>query len=71
MTKVIVTGGSGKLGRAVLKDLVANGYEVLNIDQVAPREIAWSGLPSSLMGRPSRTFTSRPHPAVQPAQVDA
>ena len=26
MTKVIVTGGSGKLGRAVLKDLVANGY---------------------------------------------
>jgi nucleoside-diphosphate-sugar epimerase len=38
MTKVIVTGGSGKLGRAVLKDLVANGYEVLNIDQVVPRE---------------------------------
>ena len=38
MTKVIVTGGSGKLGRAVLKDLVANGYEVLNIDQVLPKE---------------------------------
>ena len=38
MTKVIVTGGSGKLGRAVLKDLVANGYEVLNIDQNPPRE---------------------------------
>jgi nucleoside-diphosphate-sugar epimerase len=38
MTKVIVTGGSGKLGRAVLKDLVANGYEVLNIDQAMPRE---------------------------------
>ena len=33
MTKVIVTGGSGKLGRAVLRDLVANGYEVLNLDQ--------------------------------------
>jgi nucleoside-diphosphate-sugar epimerase len=38
MTKVIVTGGSGKLGRAVLKDLVANGYDVLNIDQVLPKE---------------------------------
>jgi nucleoside-diphosphate-sugar epimerase len=38
MTKVIVTGGSGKLGRAVLKDLVANGYDVLNLDQAMPRE---------------------------------
>ena len=38
MTKVIVTGGSGKLGRAVLKDLVANGYQVLNIDQTMPRD---------------------------------
>lgn len=38
MTKVIVTGGSGKLGRAVLKDLVANGYEVLNLDQAIARE---------------------------------
>jgi nucleoside-diphosphate-sugar epimerase len=38
MTKVIVTGGSGKLGRAVLKDLVANGYQVLNLDQTIPRE---------------------------------
>lgn len=36
--KVLVTGGSGKLGRAVLKDLVANGYHVLNLDQAAPRE---------------------------------
>lgn len=38
MVKVLVTGGSGKLGRAVLKDLVANGYKVLNIDQTLPRE---------------------------------
>jgi Nucleoside-diphosphate-sugar epimerases len=35
MTKVLVTGGSGKLGRAVLRDLVEHGYEVLNIDQQA------------------------------------
>lgn len=38
MTKVIVTGGSGKLGRAVLADLVAHGYRVLNLDQVVPED---------------------------------
>lgn len=38
MTKVIVTGGSGKLGRAVLADLVASGYEVLNLDLTLPRD---------------------------------
>jgi len=38
MAKVLVTGGSGKLGRAVLKDLVTNGYSVLNVDQAPPRE---------------------------------
>jgi nucleoside-diphosphate-sugar epimerase len=35
MTKVLVTGGSGKLGRAVLRDLVEHGYDVLNVDQQA------------------------------------
>lgn len=35
MSKVLVTGGSGKLGRAVLRDLVEHGYEVLNLDQQA------------------------------------
>jgi nucleoside-diphosphate-sugar epimerase len=35
MAKVLVTGGSGKLGRAVLRDLVAHGYDVLNIDRQA------------------------------------
>ncbi|MCP8884304.1 NAD(P)-dependent oxidoreductase [Devosia sp. XJ19-1] len=38
MAKVLVTGGSGKLGRAVLRDLVEHGYEVLNIDQQALSE---------------------------------
>jgi nucleoside-diphosphate-sugar epimerase len=38
MTNVLVTGGSGKLGRAVLKDLIANGYKVLNVDQAPPPE---------------------------------
>jgi nucleoside-diphosphate-sugar epimerase len=38
VTKVIVTGGSGKLGRAVVMDLVASGYEVLNLDQTIPQD---------------------------------
>lgn len=38
MTRVIVTGGTGKLGRAVLADLVTHGYQVLNLDQHIPRE---------------------------------
>lgn len=38
MTLVAVTGGSGKLGRAVVRDLLDNGYEVVNLDVAAPRE---------------------------------
>src|SRR5919197_2999367 len=34
MTKIAVTGGSGKAGRAVVRDLLEHGYEVLNIDVV-------------------------------------
>ncbi|HET8977715.1 MAG TPA: NAD(P)-dependent oxidoreductase [Solirubrobacteraceae bacterium] len=32
MTKIAVTGGSGKAGRAVVQDLLEHGHEVLNID---------------------------------------
>jgi len=32
MGKIVVTGGSGKAGRAVIKDLLAHGYDVLNVD---------------------------------------
>ncbi len=35
MAKILVTGGSGKLGRAVLRDLVEHGFDVLNLDQRA------------------------------------
>src|SRR6266508_3150981 len=34
MTRVIVTGGSGKAGRAVVADLVGHGYDVVNVDVV-------------------------------------
>jgi nucleoside-diphosphate-sugar epimerase len=35
---VVVTGGSGKLGRAVVNELVDHGYPVVNLDRVPPRE---------------------------------
>jgi len=38
VTKILVTGGSGKLGQAVLRDLVAHGHDVLNLDQQVPRQ---------------------------------
>jgi nucleoside-diphosphate-sugar epimerase len=36
MTRIAVTGGSGRLGRAVVLDLVEHGYEVVNIDRTPP-----------------------------------
>jgi nucleoside-diphosphate-sugar epimerase len=40
MTQIVVTGGSGKAGRAVVHDLVEHGYEVVNVDVVpaSPQE---------------------------------
>lgn len=37
MTRIAVTGGSGKLGRAVIAELTAHGDEVVNLDVAAPR----------------------------------
>ncbi len=38
MTKIVVTGGSGKAGRAVVRDLLDHGYDVLNVDSAPPAE---------------------------------
>lgn len=38
MKKIAVTGGSGKAGRAVVKDLLEHGYQVVNVDVVPPAE---------------------------------
>lgn len=38
MTRVVVTGGSGKLGRAVVAELVEHGYDVVNLDATPSRE---------------------------------
>ena len=36
MTRVVVTGGSGKAGRACIADLLAHGYTVANVDRTPP-----------------------------------
>jgi nucleoside-diphosphate-sugar epimerase len=38
MTKIAVTGGSGKAGRVIVHDLAEHGHEVLNIDLVGSEE---------------------------------
>jgi len=38
MSRIAVTGGSGKLGRAVIEELLEHGYDVTNLDLAPPRE---------------------------------
>ncbi len=38
MKRIVVTGGSGKAGRAVVRELLEHGYDVLNIDIAPPPE---------------------------------
>jgi nucleoside-diphosphate-sugar epimerase len=38
--RIVVTGGSGKLGRAVVTDLIAHGHQVWIADVAPPRETA-------------------------------
>ncbi|MFO1033499.1 MAG: NAD(P)-dependent oxidoreductase [Hyphomicrobiales bacterium] len=36
--RIVVTGGSGKLGLETIRQLIAAGHEVYNVDRVLPRE---------------------------------
>lgn len=36
--RIAVTGGSGRIGRAVIGELVSRGHDVLNLDRCAPKE---------------------------------
>jgi nucleoside-diphosphate-sugar epimerase len=40
MPRVVVTGGSGKLGRACVSELLQRGWEVVNLDRVASAQPA-------------------------------
>lgn len=46
--KIVVTGGSGRLGRFVIEELVARGHNVLSIDMVVPTEQACPSLAVNL-----------------------
>lgn len=46
--KVVVTGGSGKAGRAVVRDLLEHGHEVLNVDLVPSRDPVAPFLPADV-----------------------
>jgi nucleoside-diphosphate-sugar epimerase len=46
--KIAVTGGSGKAGRAVVRDLLEHGHDVLNVDVVPSREPTAPFLPADL-----------------------
>ena len=47
MKRIVVTGGSGRLGQFVIRELLAHRYEVLSLDRVPPREesCVQAGLP--------------------------
>jgi nucleoside-diphosphate-sugar epimerase len=38
MGSIVVTGGSGKAGQAVIRDLLRHGHRVVNVDVAAPRD---------------------------------
>jgi nucleoside-diphosphate-sugar epimerase len=49
MARIAVTGGSGKAGRAVVRDLLEHGHQVLNIDRVPSAESGAADSPAPFL----------------------
>jgi nucleoside-diphosphate-sugar epimerase len=49
MAKLAVTGGSGKAGRAVVRDLLEHGHDVVNVDRVPSAESATPDSPAPFL----------------------
>jgi nucleoside-diphosphate-sugar epimerase len=49
VTKIAVTGGSGKAGRAVVRDLLEHGHDVLNVDRVPSPESSTPDSPAPFL----------------------
>ena len=49
--KIAVTGGSGKAGRAVVRDLLEHGHDVLNVDRVGVRRVVVARLARAVPAR--------------------
>ncbi len=47
--KIVVTGGSGKAGRCVIRDLLEHGHEVLNVDRVPSAQSSSPDSPAPFM----------------------
>ena len=78
MRSVVVTGGSGKAGRAAIRDLLAHGYRVLNVDRAPPPETLCHFLRADLddlgqtvdaLRQAAGTIDRRRIPVGQPAAV--
>jgi nucleoside-diphosphate-sugar epimerase len=64
--RIVVTGGSGKAGRAVVRDLVEHGHDVLNVDLVPSREPIAPFIPADLTDL-GQTIEALSHPELMPA----
>ncbi|HEX3347767.1 MAG TPA: NAD(P)-dependent oxidoreductase [Acetobacteraceae bacterium] len=65
MKTVVVTGGSGKAGRAVVRELLAHGYGVLNVDLVPSPDPVCPFLRADLTDPAQCIDMLRPAPGVE------
>jgi nucleoside-diphosphate-sugar epimerase len=64
--RIVVTGGSGKAGRAVVRDLVEHGHDVLNVDLLPSRDPVAPFLPADLTDL-GQTIEALSHPELMPS----